>query len=69
VRLAVSGLPSGATYKWSSNPVTPKSSGVNSVLTVTTSKVQNGTYTLNISATGSDTAKTTHTTTVSLVIK
>jgi hypothetical protein len=61
--LSVSGLPSGATASFSSNPVNPPATS--SVMTVnTTGSTPAGTYTLTIQGTGSQ----THTTTVTLVV-
>ena len=69
VDLGVSGLP-GGTATFSANPVIPTSAGARSSLTVTTSaSTPAGTYPLKITATGRDSAATSQSTTVSLVVK
>jgi thermitase len=69
VNLSVSGLPSGAIGSFSRNPVTPTSSGTTSTLTVTTMGTRKGTYTLTITGTGTDAARITHATNVTLKIR
>jgi len=70
VALSVSGLPAGATATFNPSYVMPTSGGSISKLTIGTAKgTLSGTYTLTISAAGTDSAGTTHETTVNLVIK
>jgi hypothetical protein len=69
VGLSVSGLPSAASASFNSTSVTPTSSGAASTLTIsTTSAISAGTYKFTITATGSDTAKTQHAASATLVV-
>jgi len=68
VTLSATGLPTGGVASFSANPVTPSASGTSSVLTVTTSATTPaGTYALTVTGTGTD--STTHSSTVTLVVK
>ena len=72
VDLVVTGIPQGAAYTFSQDPVTPPAgNSVNSTLTVrTTSSSSRGTYTLTISGTGNPNgASTTNSATVSLRVR
>jgi len=67
VDLSLSGLPSGATSSFDPDPLTPTTSGAQSILTVTTSlTTPTGTSTLTISGTGGG---KTHTKTVTLIVQ
>jgi uncharacterized membrane protein len=67
VNLSVSGLPSGANASFNPSSVTPSSGGATSTLQVQLgSGVAAGSYTLTVTATGTDSAKTTQSATVKL---
>ena len=54
VSLSLAGLPSGSSYSFSTNPVTPTAAGVTVTLRIPTGNVARGTYPLTISGRGAD---------------